>query len=141
MTDREDREPVPLGNIRRPRAPVPDPERAARQDRSTRDAIFLAAGGRGAHREGAFPIALDRPHDGARLEPWDPAGYTLSMIRHAWPLSSERLLTEADWKSLRGILEQRVQEIRDERAKKKSPARRALALPARKSLPATTDHG
>jgi hypothetical protein len=136
MPGHDDRVPVALGDVRRPRVPPTDEQRAARQDRMTREAIFLAAGGKGPHRLEAFPIVLDSPFDEPRLAPWDPADYTLRMIRHSWPVSSERLLSESDWRSLRAILDRRVDEIRDELAKRTSPRHRSLALPVRKALPA-----
>jgi hypothetical protein len=123
-----------MSNLPAVRLPAPT-KSPAQRDRATRDAIFEAAAGRGPHREGAFPILLDRPHEGTPSEPWDPVKYTLAMIHGAWPESSLRIVSAADWVSLRSILAQRVSELRDARDGRTSAGRRRLAMPARKSLP------
>lgn len=117
-----------------PRRPPRDP---AELDRLTRETIFEAVAGRGPHREGALPVLLERPHGNESIStrPWDPVDYTLSMVRNFWS-SAERILSAAEWASLRSILEARVVELRKERSGRVASRRsNTERRPERRRLP------
>jgi hypothetical protein len=91
----------------------------AERARATREAIFLAAAGRGEQRWGAYPILLDSPFG---PDPhWDPVRYTKLMIEDHYPVSA---LSQAEWNSIDAILRKRVQEILDQRAGLKGERRK-----------------
>jgi hypothetical protein len=117
MTD-----PTPLRDIPSPkrRPGLSDTDR----QRLAREAIFRAAGGDGPAGIGAYAISMESPwRERIALEPYDPAAYTVAMIRNDYAGAWDTL-SDADRRSVTEIVRHRVQQIEAERDRRATARRK-----------------